>query len=89
MAWIRTIDRAHAEGELREVYEAMAARPLPAVYRPAHGGSPGIIMAHSLDAGLVRVVFSTTGSNHGVEALPWAEREFLAAVASRTNQCLY
>jgi hypothetical protein len=89
MAWIRTIDRAAAEGELREVYEVMASRPIPAAYRPPHGGTPGIIRAHSLDAGLVRVVFGATGSLHAPGALAWAEREILATVASRTNQCFY
>jgi hypothetical protein len=89
MAWIRMIDRSDAQGELREVYEAMASRPIPSVYRPPHGGAPGIHRAHSLDAQLVRVVFATTGSIHGDQGLSWAERELVAAVASRVNQCLY
>ena len=30
-------------GALREIYDRMLARPLPPVYRPQHGGAPGII----------------------------------------------
>jgi hypothetical protein len=89
MAWIRMIDRHEAQGELLEVYTAMAARPIPSVYRPAHGGAPGIHRAHSLDASLVRLVFGTTGSMHQGEELSWAERELIASVSARLNQCLY
>ncbi len=83
------IGRASAEGALREVYEAMDARPLPAVYRAPGGEAPGILRAHSLDPALMRVVFGTSGATHAKDGLPWAERELLAAVASRVNQCLY
>ena len=48
-----------ARGELREVYDRMLARPLPQVYRPAHGGPAGIIQAHSLDPALIPLVFGT------------------------------
>jgi hypothetical protein len=89
MAWIRMIDRHEAQGELREVYAAMASRPLPSVYVPAHGGAPGIHRAHSLDAALVRHVFGATGTMHPGEALSWAERELIASVCARLNQCLY
>jgi hypothetical protein len=89
MAWIQTIDKADAEGELLAVYEAMASRPLPSVYRPPHGGSPGIVRAHSLDPRLLQVTFAASGSLHLGEALSWADRELLASVASRVNQCVY
>lgn len=89
MGWIRTIDRADAEGELRAVYEAMTSRPIPAVYRLPDGKSPGIHLAHSLDPELVRVVFSATGAMHAGEGLGWAERELVASVSARLNQCLY
>jgi alkylhydroperoxidase family enzyme len=89
MARIRMIDRDAADGELLEVYTALAARPLPPVYRPPHGGPPGIIRAHSLDPALMRAVFGATGSTHQGEALAWAERELVAAVSSRINQCVY
>ncbi len=89
MAWIRMIDRAAAEGDLLDVYTALAARPLPSAYHPPHGGAPGIMRAHSLDPALMRLVFTTSGSTFQGTELTWAERETIAAVASRTNQCLY
>lgn len=88
MAWLETIPRSRAEGELAEVYAAMAARKVPAAYRPPHDDVAGIIRAHSLDPTLMRLVFGTTGTAHGLP-LSWAERELLAAVTSRTNQCFY
>ncbi|HEX6755362.1 MAG TPA: hypothetical protein VF109_05385 [Mycobacteriales bacterium] len=88
MAWLRTISRAEAVGPLAEAYEAMANRPMPPAYRPAHGDAPGIIRAHSLDPALMAVTFSVSGTLAG-EALPWAQRELLASVTSRTNQCFY
>jgi alkylhydroperoxidase family enzyme len=89
MAHLRIIEAHEADGELRETYEAMKARPLPAVYRPPHGGPAGIHRAHSLDPQLMRVAFAAAGTMHVGEGLSWAERELLAASASRTNQCLY
>jgi hypothetical protein len=89
MAWIRMIDRHEAEGELLAVYTAMASRPIPSAYRPPHGGAPGIHRAHSLDARLVTAVFGATGTLHAGDALSWAERELVAAVASRTSGCFY
>jgi alkylhydroperoxidase family enzyme len=89
MGYLRMIDASEATGALREAYDAMRSRPLPPVYRPPHGGAPGIHRAHSLDAALVGVVFGTTGSVHAGEGLSWSERELVAAAASRTNQCLY
>jgi hypothetical protein len=49
------IGYAASTGPLREVYDRMLARPLPPVYRPQHGGAPGIIEAHSLDPALIPV----------------------------------
>ena len=83
------IDSDRAEGDLLAVYTAMAERPIPAAYRPPHGRAPGIVRSHSLDPALMRFAFATTGSLHAPGALGWAERELLAAVASRTAQCLY
>jgi len=89
MAHIQIIEAEAAGGELREVYASMAKRPMPAAYRPPHGGPAGIQRAHSLDAKLMAVVFATSGSQHQGPALSWAERELIAASASRANQCLY
>ncbi len=89
MAHIRIIEAHEADGELREVYEAAKTRPLPAVYRPPHGGPAGIYRAHSLDPQLMKVTFAVAATMHVGEGLTWAERELIAASASRTNQCFY
>lgn len=88
MAWLGTIPQGEAAGELAEAYAAMAARPIPDVYRPPHGDAPGIIRAHSLDAELMRRTFAVSGSLHR-SALGWADRELISSVTSRTNQCFY
>ena len=49
-----------ATGPLREIYDKMRERPLPPVYRPQHGGVPGIIAMHSLDPLLIPRVFGTS-----------------------------
>jgi hypothetical protein len=88
MAWLGTISRRDAVGELAETYAAMAARPIPDVYRPPHDDAPGIIRAHSLDAELMRRTFAVSGTLHRT-ALDWADRELISSVTSRTNQCFY
>jgi hypothetical protein len=88
MAWLRTIPRREAEGELAETYAAMAARPIPDVYLPPHGDAPGIIRAHSLDAELMRRTFGVSGALHR-STLGWADRELISSVTSRTNECFY
>jgi hypothetical protein len=88
VAWLHTIASEEADGPLAEAYEAMANRPMPPVYRPEHGGAPGIIRAHSLDPALMAVTFGVSGTLAG-ETLPWPQRELLASVTSRTNQCFY
>jgi hypothetical protein len=82
------IPRSKADGALAEAYAAMAARPTPSVYRPPHDDAAGIVRAHSLDAQLMRLTFSATGALYG-EKLDWPDRELLASVTSRTNQCFY
>jgi alkylhydroperoxidase family enzyme len=89
MAYIQLIDIPDAQGELLAAYQAMAARPMPPAYRPPHGGAAGIIRAHSLEPRLLEVVFGTSGTTHVGQELAWAERELVAAVASRINQCVY
>ncbi|MGH3877098.1 MAG: hypothetical protein ACRDSK_08695 [Actinophytocola sp.] len=88
MAWLGTISRQDATGRLAEVYEAMANRPTPEVYRPPHGDAAGIIRAHSLDAELMRRTFVVSGGLHR-STLDWADRELISSVTSRTNQCFY
>lgn len=89
MSYIRMIGFADAGERLRKVYEAMASRPMPDCYRAPHGGPAGIIRAHSLDPELMGVTFAASSSYFAHEALTWAERELLAASASRTNGCFY
>ena len=83
------IDFASSTGALRELYERMRERPLPPVYRPAHGGVPGIITAHSLDPALIPKVFATSTTLNGAGPLSWPERELVNATTSRLNQCFY
>ncbi|HEU5106938.1 MAG TPA: hypothetical protein VFT95_00025 [Micromonosporaceae bacterium] len=88
MAWLTTIPRVEAVGDLADTYAAMAARPIPQAYRPPHGDAPGIIRAHSLDAELMRRTFAVSGSLHR-SPLDWADRETISSVTSRTNECFY
>jgi hypothetical protein len=67
----------------------MRERPLPPVYRPAHGGVPGIIAMHSLDPLLIPKVFGTSSTLNGAGPLSWPERELVNAITSRLNQCFY
>lgn len=83
------VDFVSSRGLLREIYEKMRERPLPAVYQPQHGGVPGIITAHSLDPLLIGRVFSTSTTLNGAGPLSWPERELVNAITSRLNQCLY
>ena len=83
------IGHQQATGPLRDVYDRMLARPLPPVYRPAHGGAPGIITAHSLDPELIPKVFGCSSTLNGAGPLTWPERELVNATTSRLNQCFY
>jgi alkylhydroperoxidase family enzyme len=88
MAWLTTISRTQAAGELAEAYAAMDNRPMPPVYQPPHDDAAGIIRAHSLDPELLRRTFSVSGALAATQ-LPWADRELLASATSRANQCFY
>ena len=80
---------AASTGALRELYDRMRARPMPPVYRPAHGGVPGIIEAHSLDPDVIPKVFGVSSTLNGAGPLAWHERELINAITSRLNQCFY
>jgi alkylhydroperoxidase family enzyme len=88
VTWLTTVPQAQATGALAEAYAAMNKRPMPPVYRPSHGGAAGIILAHSLDPDLLRRTFSVNAAL-STSSLPWPDRELLASVTSRTNQCFY
>jgi len=83
------IGYAESTGDLRDVYDRMRQRPMLPTYRPAHGGVPGIIEAHSLDPALIGTVFGTSTTLNGAGPLSWSERELVNALTSRLNQCLY
>lgn len=84
-----TVGYEQSTGKLRAVYERMRERPLPPVYRPGHGGVPGIIRAHSLDPELMTRVFGFSANVNGNGPLAWSERETINTVVSRLNQCFY
>jgi hypothetical protein len=83
------VDYSSSTGVLRAIYDRMRERPLPPVYRPAHGGAPGIVTAHSLDPALIPKVFGTSSTLNGAGPLSWPERELVNATTSRLNQCFY
>jgi hypothetical protein len=89
MAHLPVIGFRDATGPLREAYERMRGRPLPPVYVPKHGDSPGIIRAHSLDPALLPRVFGFSGNLNGQGPLTWSQRELVNTVTSRLNQCFY
>ncbi len=86
---LRITGHAASTGVLRETYDRMLERPMPPVYRPAHGGAAGIIQAHSLDPLLIPKVFGCSATLNGAGPLAWADRELVNALTSRLNQCLY
>jgi hypothetical protein len=88
VAWLAIIPRTSATGALADAYAAMDARPMPPPYRPPHDDVAGIIRAHSLDPELMRRTFGVSAALAGTR-LAWAERELLASVTSRTNECFY
>jgi hypothetical protein len=83
------VDYAASTGVLRDIYDRMRGRPLPEVYRPSHGGVPGIVAAHSMDPDLIPIVFGCSTTLNGAGPLPWHDRELVNALTSRLNQCLY
>jgi hypothetical protein len=90
VAWLKLVGFNESQGDLRATYQRMRARPLPAVYRPPHGGPPGIMLAHSLDPRGIEVVFGGMSSSLASGgALNWAQRELVNTVTSLTNQCFY
>ena len=88
MTWLGTVPQAQATGALAEAYALVDNRPMPPVYRPSHGDAAGIIRAHSLDPELLRRTFAISGAL-ATSTLAWPDREVLASVTSRTNQCFY
>jgi hypothetical protein len=83
-----TVPKAQATGALADIYGAMDSIPMPPAYQTPHDDVAGIIRAHSLDPELLQRTFGATATLW-TTSLPWPERELLASVTSRTNQCFY
>jgi hypothetical protein len=89
MSHLHIIEPSEATGELAQMYDRMRGRPMPPIYRPAHGGIAGIIRAHSLDPGLMPKAFGFSGGVNQAGPLAWPHKELVAAATSRLNQCFY
>lgn len=89
MPHLQIIEPAEATGELAAIYDRMRSRPMPPIYKPAHGGIAGIVRAHSLDPGLMPKAFGFSGGVNQAGPLAWPQRELVAAATSRLNQCFY
>ena len=89
MPHLRVTPPPEANGLLQELYQRMAARPLPPIYRTYHGGPAAIIVAHSLDPQLLPLLFSFGAQVNGQGPLTWQQREFVNTITSRLNQCFY
>ncbi len=81
MAWIDIIDEDAAEGALARVYEG--ARK--------HGGRvPNIMKVQSTNAASLQSCMGLHGTiMHGESPLTRAQREMMAVVVSRANNCHY
>ncbi|MFN0110009.1 MAG: hypothetical protein ACKVZH_14235 [Blastocatellia bacterium] len=86
MAYIQIIEPGNATGALKTEYDAAIKRA---------GKVFNILKVQSLNAATLRAsmqLYSTTmhpDSEHGASGLTRAEREMLATVVSRANDCFY
>ena len=81
MAWIRIIDEREAEGALAEQYEEAVRRA---------GKVFNILKVQSLRAEYIAASMSLyTAAMFGRSGLSRAEREMIAVVVSRANNCHY
>ncbi len=82
VAWIDTVPRDEATGELAELYEA--------VLDPTTGQLDHILQVHSLHPAGLRAHFelyrAVMRSSRGLRKL---DREMIALVVSRQNECHY
>ena len=82
MAWIRMIDPREAEGELAALLEPWAD--------PETGEMDQILQIHSLDPKSLEAHLAVYRSAMtGSKGLPRADREMIAIVVSRENDCHY
>jgi hypothetical protein len=96
MTWIKTIEPAEANAELRQCYEAVYAlyppeytTEVPAVQRPDRP-SDSIVASHSLIPEALRHAMSAYGVLLSPD-LPLTRRqhEMIATVVSALNRCFY
>ena len=81
MAWIETVDEADAEGLLARIYDAARER----AGRVFH-----ILKVQSLNPGALRGMLQLyQAASLGDSPLTRAQREMLAVVVSRVNECHY
>lgn len=94
-AYVRTIGFAEARelgGPIAEAYERMrtGAASRPSVYSTPDGDAPNIVRCHSLEPEGMMHAFSLSAAIHwGPHSLPWATREMINTVTSRSNDCFY
>ena len=82
MAWVHTIDEDDAEGELKRLYER--------VVDPEVGRVDNVLKVHSLHpVGLSAHVAVYDAVMKGTATLPKADREMIAVVVSKINDCHY
>lgn len=82
MTWIKTIDRAEAEGKLKQIYDRI--RPdenadIPEVLKK-HSLNPEVLQAH---VKLYKAIM------YGRSDLSRSDREMVATVVSKVNECHY
>ncbi len=82
MAWIHTIHEDDAEGELKKLYER--------VVDPGTGRVDNVMKIHSVHPEGLNAHFAVYGAAmKGTATLPKVDREMIAAVVSRINDCHY
>ena len=82
MAWIHTIQEDDAKGELKKLYKR--------VVDPGTGRVDNVMKIHSLHPEGLSAHFALYGAAmKGTATLPKADREMIAVVVSRINDCHY
>jgi len=81
VAWIKTLATAEASGELLEQYDRM---------RDPAGNVANILQVHSLNPAALRAHFDLYRTLMFARSeLSRAQREMIAVVVSKTNECHY
>lgn len=82
MAWIHTIDEDDAEGELKRLYGR--------VVDPGTGHVDNVMKIHSLHPDGLNAHLAIYGAAmKGTVTLPGVDREMIATVVSKFNDCHY